>query len=378
MIATPNLDEIIGAEVVDPNNDAVGKVGRIYLDSDRDVPTWITVKTGLFGLAETLVPVDDATWEGNVLHVGVDKARIKDAPRVDVDQEIAPEDQQRLYRYYDRDPSSGAGETASGGYGTDTAGYEGGRHADRPDAGTAGIAASGAGGAGMASAGVGRGGHRSRGMDEPLGGGNHNPAAFEGDEVQRMRDAGRGSGDGQLGGGSQNPDVIEGRESFGGDAGELGGGNQNPALYERREDRSLDEGDLGGGNQNPGGFSGVAGHPGVGASTHGGPGEFSGPGAGLADASRRAAERDDPGRMRMTEGDAGDQGGLRHPGDTPTSSGNVSTGTSREQGVSSQGGDGRMRLRRYVVTEQQTVTMPVTREEYRLEPEEGDRSDDGR
>ncbi len=111
MIATPNLDEIIGAEVVDPNNDTVGKVGRIYLDSDRDVPTWITVKTGLFGLAETLVPVDDATWEGNVLHVGVDKARIKDAPRVDVDQEIAPEDQQRLYSYYDRDvPGAGTGD----------------------------------------------------------------------------------------------------------------------------------------------------------------------------------------------------------------------------------------------------------------------------
>src|SRR3954451_17223461 len=134
MIATPNLAEILGAEVVDPNNDRVGKVGRIYLDSESDVPTWVSVRTGLFGLSESLVPVDDATWEGQVLHVNVDKARIKDAPRVDVDQEIAPEDQERLYSYYDRGSEFGGAGT-SGDYGSTTAGSgampERGRHVAR-------------------------------------------------------------------------------------------------------------------------------------------------------------------------------------------------------------------------------------------------------
>src|SRR3954469_23856900 len=124
MIATPNLAEILGAEVVDPNNDRVGKVGRIYLDSESDVPTWVSVRTGLFGLSESLVPVDDATWEGKVLRVNVDKARIKDAPRVDVDQEIAPEDQERLYSYYDRGLEPGVTGTP-GDSGSSTVGSTG-------------------------------------------------------------------------------------------------------------------------------------------------------------------------------------------------------------------------------------------------------------
>jgi hypothetical protein len=423
MIATPNLDEILGAEVVDPNNDTVGKVGRIYLDSDRDVPTWVSVRTGLFGLSETLVPVDDATWEGQVLHVTVDKARIKDAPRVDVDQEIAPQDQERLYSYYERS-FEGTGGAGGADYGSSSSGY-GGADQGRDDrsmdhssdsAGAGGMGAAGMGAAGAGAAGIGAGRHAhdadsrrsglrgstSRG-DEPLGGGNHNPAAFEVDEDQRLREAGRSAGDGQLGGGSQNPSLLEGREEFGDDSGELGGGNQNPALYERREDRSIDEGDLGGGNQNPGGYNR---HSGVGAPTHGGPGEFTGPRAGGVDARRSAAAQDDPGRMRLADGETGDQqgGGMRMSGDGPggmrgsgdamgdqpgdatgasatgmggAMGGEGATGASGSQGVRSPGGRG-MRLRRYVVTEQQTVTMPVTREEFRLEPEDEEGRDQTR
>ena len=113
MISSSNVNDIIGAEVVDPDNDKVGKVGQVYLDSDSNEPTWVSVKTGLFGLSETLVPIDDASWTDGVLRVNVDKGQIKDAPRVDADQELSPEEQDRLYEYYHRG-GSGYGSTTGG------------------------------------------------------------------------------------------------------------------------------------------------------------------------------------------------------------------------------------------------------------------------
>jgi uncharacterized protein (TIGR02271 family) len=113
MISTSNVNDIIGAEVVDPDNDKVGKVGQVYLDSDTNEPTWVSVKTGLFGLSETLVPIDDASYTDGVLRLNVDKARVKDAPRVEADQELSPEEQDRLYEYYHRGGTSG-------GYGSTT------------------------------------------------------------------------------------------------------------------------------------------------------------------------------------------------------------------------------------------------------------------
>jgi hypothetical protein len=113
MIATPDIDRIIGSEAVDTDGDKIGKVSQVYIDAETERPTWASVKTGLFGMSETLVPLDNASWDRDVLHVGVDKARVKDAPRVDPDAEISPEEQQRLYSYYGL---SGSGAGREGGF----------------------------------------------------------------------------------------------------------------------------------------------------------------------------------------------------------------------------------------------------------------------
>jgi uncharacterized protein (TIGR02271 family) len=136
MIATPDIDRIIGAEAVDTDGDKIGKVSQVYVDAETESPTWASVKTGLFGMSETLVPLDNASWDQDVLHVGVDKARVKDAPRVDPDAEISPEEQQRLYSYYglshggggsdggfDRGTDSGFDRSGSAGS-TETAGSD--------------------------------------------------------------------------------------------------------------------------------------------------------------------------------------------------------------------------------------------------------------
>ena len=44
MIATQDIDDIIGAEAVGPDNDKIGKVGQVYIDRDNEQPVWVSVK----------------------------------------------------------------------------------------------------------------------------------------------------------------------------------------------------------------------------------------------------------------------------------------------------------------------------------------------
>ena len=118
MIATQDIDRIIGSEAVDPQNDKIGKVSQVYIDEETDQPRWVSVRTGLFGSSESLVPLDNAHWDDEGLHVGYDKTLVKDAPRVDADREISTEEQEQLYGYYGltgrTGGSSGSDMTAGG------------------------------------------------------------------------------------------------------------------------------------------------------------------------------------------------------------------------------------------------------------------------
>ncbi|WP_375406626.1 DUF2382 domain-containing protein [uncultured Amnibacterium sp.] len=100
MIATQDIDALIGADAVDQDNDKIGTIGQVYVDSDSDRPVWVSVKSGLFGTSETLVPLDGADWDRAALHVAYSKNQVKDAPRIEPDGELSPAEQQRLYEYY--------------------------------------------------------------------------------------------------------------------------------------------------------------------------------------------------------------------------------------------------------------------------------------
>ena len=111
MIATQDIDRIIGSEAVDPQNDRIGKVSQVYIDQETDRPSWVSVRTGLFGSSESLIPLENAQWDADTLHVGYAKDQVKDAPRVDADRELSPEEQEQLYRYYGLGGETTAGTT---------------------------------------------------------------------------------------------------------------------------------------------------------------------------------------------------------------------------------------------------------------------------
>ena len=123
-----------GADVIDQDGDKVGTVEEIYLDQQTDKPEWALVKTGMFGAKSTFVPLAGATPEGDNLRVPFQKDRIKDAPKIDPEQELSQQEEQELYSFYGMDygesrsdtglPEGGAptGDTERGGPGRDTSG----------------------------------------------------------------------------------------------------------------------------------------------------------------------------------------------------------------------------------------------------------------
>ncbi|MFD1506192.1 DUF2382 domain-containing protein [Georgenia yuyongxinii] len=114
-ITTTHIQQLANGKgaVVSDSGDKIGSIGQLFLDDVTGEPTWVTVKTGLFGTSESFIPLDRATAQGDDLRVPYDKAMVKDAPRVDADQHLTPQEEEDLYRYYGLDyATSGYGDTS--------------------------------------------------------------------------------------------------------------------------------------------------------------------------------------------------------------------------------------------------------------------------
>ena len=82
------LDRWRALAIVDRNGTTVGTISEFYLDRETGYPTWALVETGLFGSNQTFVPLAHATEIDDGLQVPYEKRHIKDAPRVDLHDEL--------------------------------------------------------------------------------------------------------------------------------------------------------------------------------------------------------------------------------------------------------------------------------------------------
>jgi uncharacterized protein (TIGR02271 family) len=101
-----------GGDVVGADGRKIGRIGQVYVDDSSGDPTFVTVKTGLFGTAESFVPLRNATVTGNDIRVAYNKDEVKDAPRIDPDGRLTPAEETELYAHY--------GLPSAGGYPSDT------------------------------------------------------------------------------------------------------------------------------------------------------------------------------------------------------------------------------------------------------------------
>jgi uncharacterized protein (TIGR02271 family) len=125
MITEQQISQVIGNTAVGSDGGKLGKVGEVYLDDETGRPEWATVNTGLFGTRETFIPLVQAEFVGDQLRFPYEKAKVKDAPRVnDENGHLSPDEEAELYRYYglgyagaptDRGPAAGtAGRDTAG------------------------------------------------------------------------------------------------------------------------------------------------------------------------------------------------------------------------------------------------------------------------
>ena len=112
-INNEHLASLTDADVVDERGDKVGGVGQIYLDDATGQPAWVSVKSGLFGMRESFVPLAAADVVDGDIQVPYSKNFIKDAPRVDADNHLDDGQQATLHSYYGVERSAGAGQVGA-------------------------------------------------------------------------------------------------------------------------------------------------------------------------------------------------------------------------------------------------------------------------
>ncbi|MFD1539151.1 PRC-barrel domain-containing protein [Nonomuraea guangzhouensis] len=94
------IRSLLDSRVLGADGEEIGKVGQVYLSDSTGEPEWVTVRTGLFGVRQTFVPLMNARRSGAEIRVPFDKETIKDAPNIDVDGRLSLAEEARLYRHY--------------------------------------------------------------------------------------------------------------------------------------------------------------------------------------------------------------------------------------------------------------------------------------
>ncbi|MHA7209161.1 DUF2382 domain-containing protein [Arthrobacter sp. MDT1-65] len=128
MITQEHIDTLLGngGHVLGSDGEKIGSIGQVYLDDQTGEPSWVTAKTGLFGTSESFIPLQGADVAGHDVRVPYSKHQVKDAPRIESDGNLSPDEEDRLYRHYEiGGGTSGYTDTTTTGTTTGTTGTVG-------------------------------------------------------------------------------------------------------------------------------------------------------------------------------------------------------------------------------------------------------------
>src|SRR5829696_7406257 len=124
---TPGVEEVrawSGRAMIDRDGNRLGEITDIYLDRETDRPEWAVVRTGLFGLRSSFVPLAEAREVGDQIQVPHERTLVKDAPNIEADGQLSEAEEAELYRHYglDYEAVTAEGDTAADDTGTGLAG----------------------------------------------------------------------------------------------------------------------------------------------------------------------------------------------------------------------------------------------------------------
>ena len=105
-MSTPSVEQVrgwLGRVMVDRDGKRLGEITDIYLDRETDRSEWAVVRTGLFGLRSSFVPLAEASEVDDQIQVPHERALVKDAPNIEADEQLSEAEEAELYRHYGLD-----------------------------------------------------------------------------------------------------------------------------------------------------------------------------------------------------------------------------------------------------------------------------------
>ena len=119
------VSDLIDRTAVDPTSQKIGTVSSVYVDDVTGEPAWLAITTGWFGTRVSFAPIAGAYLADDDVVVAYPKDTVKDAPNIDADGSLTPDEALTLHTYYgittttthdrqtDIDSIPGRGERAS-------------------------------------------------------------------------------------------------------------------------------------------------------------------------------------------------------------------------------------------------------------------------
>jgi uncharacterized protein (TIGR02271 family) len=99
----PTTEEVLtwrGEDLRSSDDQKLGTIEEIYLDTETREPEWALITTGMFGTKQSFVPLARASRSDDGVTVPFDKATVSDAPKIDPDGQLSQPDEAGLYRHY--------------------------------------------------------------------------------------------------------------------------------------------------------------------------------------------------------------------------------------------------------------------------------------
>jgi hypothetical protein len=101
MLSTEQLRDVIGRDAYGSDGEKIGRTDQVFVDDQTGEPEFAALHTGLFGMKTTLIPLAEATFDGDRLQFPYGKDKVKGAPNVEPDAgHLSPDEEQTLYEYY--------------------------------------------------------------------------------------------------------------------------------------------------------------------------------------------------------------------------------------------------------------------------------------
>ncbi len=92
-------EKFLGKEVISEDGQKLGVADRFINNRLTEIPQWIVVEAGLFGMKKLVVPVAGSSLDEMGVHIPFSKDSVVQEPEVDVDG-LNPESEDALNSYF--------------------------------------------------------------------------------------------------------------------------------------------------------------------------------------------------------------------------------------------------------------------------------------